>query len=168
VQAVCRQRAPAVGDALHCSYHAMAAARAHQYSMSPCSHAAPPPPPSLPPPSPEHQYTETNLAFQQLKGHDRAVAELLEACPLLEPHLVLLTKRVTGELRGWCRTGGDASMHVVCQWHVLCCALHSIAWLGLAVVLLTKRLTGGLHDWSSSCCAQQARLPCKTFICVWA
>lgn len=51
----------------------------------------------------EHEYTKTNLSFQNLKGHDLAVAQMLQQCkckksgaPLLDIHLALVTKHEVG------------------------------------------------------------------------
>lgn len=44
----------------------------------------------------EHEYTEANLAFEHLKGTDRAMARALSTCRALDAHLVLVTRRVTG------------------------------------------------------------------------
>lgn len=60
--------------------------------------------PRTTPPSPcpwprccaEHRYTTANLSFQNLKGRDRQVAQVLAACPLLDCHLALITRKVTG------------------------------------------------------------------------
>jgi hypothetical protein len=44
----------------------------------------------------EHQYTESNLRFEQLKGKDKGTLLALSACPDLDAHLVLITRTVTG------------------------------------------------------------------------
>lgn len=44
----------------------------------------------------EHQYTEANLSFEQLKGNDRAMARALSTCPGIDAHLVLVTQTVCG------------------------------------------------------------------------
>ncbi len=44
----------------------------------------------------EHQYTESNLRFEHLKGTDRAMARALSTCPGFDAHLVLITRTVHG------------------------------------------------------------------------
>jgi hypothetical protein len=60
-----------------------------------CSAAAQAHPPA-PQTRAEHQYTEANLSFANLKGRDRAMALLAEACPALEARLALVHKLESG------------------------------------------------------------------------
>lgn len=42
----------------------------------------------------EHQYTEADLSFENLKGNDLAMARALFTCPGIDPHLVPVTRTV--------------------------------------------------------------------------
>jgi hypothetical protein len=56
-----------------------------------------------PPPAPcpaGHQYSEANLSFAHLKGRDREMAAAAAACPALEAHLALVTRKVVGTASG--------------------------------------------------------------------
>ncbi|KAG2442484.1 hypothetical protein HXX76_002570 [Chlamydomonas incerta] len=52
-----------------------------------------------------HRYTETNLDFGMLKGDDAAKVQALLECPLLDVHLVLFTKEVSGRADMYCSDG---------------------------------------------------------------
>jgi hypothetical protein len=45
----------------------------------------------------EHEYTESSLRFEHLKGADRAMVRALSTCRGFDAHLVLVTRTVSGE-----------------------------------------------------------------------
>jgi hypothetical protein len=90
--------------------------------------------------SAEHQYTESNLCFELLKGRDKGKLLALSTCPELDAHLVLVTRTVTGgTVRHAMHTQQPTNMHLSC---LPARCITRFAGLDAHLVLVVRIVTG--------------------------